>query len=542
MPTLKQRILTTFIVTVCAGILGVALGLWLARVVTIRMMQARLDNYAGRLVADEEAADLELRTALAAIDASEHKNCAAPEIAYLRALIFESQSLKDAGRMRAGAIACSAALGKPAQTSSLGDPEFTQQDGTAIYRNLVPYQSTGLSTITLERGDSFVVYTPMTRLHVEPEPLRFVETAMDAPTQRRGRLLGDGAAIPAQILGNEGLAQQDGTLYATRCSIRFFDCVTSFVAIPDAIAMNRAQYRETVLLCGLAGAVLGCVLALLYRRNKSLEQQLRRAVRKGRVRAAYQPIVDLHSGRVVGAEALARWEDEDGHAVGPDIFIPLAEKGGFIGELTRQMIRRVLRDFAPVLRGDEGFRVSVNVTADDLEDPQFPVWLEDVLRKEDVSAGGLTLEITEGSTVQRGMAIEAIRRLRAQGHKVHIDDFGTGYSSLSYLHDLAVDAIKIDQSFTRAIGTGSVTVGILPQILSIVEALHLNVIAEGVETQEQASYFADANLPVLGQGWLFGRPQPFVEFEKLRAERAWCAEAKVQTEEDASLLVGSGVE
>lgn len=539
MPTLKQRILTTLIVTVCAGMLGLLLGLWVARAVTMRMMQTRLDEYAGRLVADEEAADLELRTALAAVDASEHKDCSRAEVGYLRALIFESQSLKDAGRMGDDTIACSAALGKPEKATRVDAAEFTQQDGTEIYRNLAPYENTGLSTIALARDSSFVVYTPMTRLHVEPEPLHFVETATDAPTQRRGRLLGDASPVPAAILATEGLARQGDTLYATRCSIRFFDCVTSFATIPDAIAANRAQYREIVLLCGAVCAALGCVLALLYRRNKSLEQQLRRAVRRGRVRAVYQPIVELDSGRVVGAEALARWEDEDGHAVRPDIFVPLAEKGGFVGELTRQMIRRVLRDFAAVMRANENFRVSVNVTAADLEDPQFPLWIEDALRREKVAANSLTIEITESSTVHRGVAVEAIRRLRAQGHKVHIDDFGTGYSSLSYLHDLAVDAIKIDQSFTRAIGTGSVTVGILPQILSIVEALHLNAIAEGVETPEQASYFAAASVPVFGQGWLFGKPQPFVEFEKLRAEREWSARQKQQADEEEAPLVAA---
>lgn len=536
MPTLKQRIFAILIVTICSGILGTLLGFWAARVMTIRMMQARLDAYASQLIADEEAAGLELRTALAAVDASEHKSCAPSEIGYLRALIFESQSLKDAGRMRDGAIECSAALGKPAQAPEVGSPEFTQQDGTALYRDLAPYVNTGLSTLTLQRGDSFVVYTPMTRLHIESAPLHFVETATDEPTQRHGRLLGEAVNIRPQILINEGLARQGETLYATRCSIRFFDCVTSYATIPDAIAVNRAQFREVVLLCGLSCAALGCVLALLYRRNKSMEQQLRRAVRKGDICAAYQPIVDLRSGRIVGAEALARWRDEDGHVVRPDVFIPLAEKGGFVGEITRQMVGQTLRDFGPMLRDRSGLRVSVNVTAADLEDPRFPAMLAEMLRKENVQAEALALEITESSTVQRGMAIEAIRTLRASGHKVHIDDFGTGYSSLSYLHDLAVDAVKIDQSFTRAIGTGSVIVGILPQILAIVETLHLNVIAEGVETQEQASYFASAHMPVLAQGWLFGKPQPIAEFVKLRDKRQREA---AKAEEDEPLLVGA---
>jgi sensor c-di-GMP phosphodiesterase-like protein len=118
----------------------------------------------------------------------------------------------------------------------------------------------------------------------------------------------------------------------------------------------------------------------------------------------------------------------------------------------------------------------------------------------------------------REAAIETIRGLRARGYSVHIDDFGTGYSSLSYLHDLSVDAIKIDKAFTQAIGTGSVIVGILPQILAMAEALKLQVTVEGIETDGQASYFESATQAVLAQGWLFGHPVPAADFPRLLAE------------------------
>jgi sensor c-di-GMP phosphodiesterase-like protein len=130
----------------------------------------------------------------------------------------------------------------------------------------------------------------------------------------------------------------------------------------------------------------------------------------------------------------------------------------------------------------------------------------------------VAIEITESSTVRRGAAIETIRILRENGHSVHIDDFGTGYSSLSYLQDLSVDAIKIDRSFTQAVGTESVVVAILPQILAMAEALKLEVIVEGVETTEQANYFASFAQPLFVQGWLFGRPVPPGEFQGLLAK------------------------
>ena len=133
----------------------------------------------------------------------------------------------------------------------------------------------------------------------------------------------------------------------------------------------------------------------------------------------------------------------------------------------------------------------------------------------------MTIEITESSTARHEKAIETIRQLRAAGHRVHIDDFGTGYSSLAYLHDLAVDGIKIDKVFTRAIGTGSVSVGIVPQILAMADVLHLEIVVEGIETEEQARYFVQADKPIRAQGWLFGQPKPAGEFlEMLARDRA----------------------
>ena len=130
----------------------------------------------------------------------------------------------------------------------------------------------------------------------------------------------------------------------------------------------------------------------------------------------------------------------------------------------------------------------------------------------------LAIEVTESSTARIQVALKTIRELRKRGHSVQIDDFGTGYSSLAYLHDLSVDAIKIDRAFTQAIGTEAVTVGILPQILAMAKALNLQVIVEGIETVEQAVYFAGAEMPILGQGWLFGRPVPVEAFHLLLAE------------------------
>jgi sensor c-di-GMP phosphodiesterase-like protein len=242
--------------------------------------------------------------------------------------------------------------------------------------------------------------------------------------------------------------------------------------------------------------------------------QLMRAIRKDRIMVLYQPIVELKTRRVVGAEALARWTDEGGNPVSPEAFVRIGEQRGFIGELTQLVLRRAVADFRAILLGDREFRLNVNVTATDLEDANFIVHLEDLLRATRVNAESIAFEVTEGTTASKPLALDTLHELRRLGHRIEIDDFGTGYSSLAYLNSFPVDAIKIDQSFTRTVETSGPAGDILPQILSIARTLNLMVIVEGIETPGQAEYFAGYEGTLYGQGWLFGRPVSAEEFHR----------------------------
>jgi sensor c-di-GMP phosphodiesterase-like protein len=518
--SLKNRMLQALAVAAVSLVLGTVGGYMVARVITVRIAESKLEQYAARLIADGEASSAELRTVLSAVSASQSPPCSDAELRYFRGLIFESEFVKDAGRMRDGKIECSAALGRQHAARLELEPDFTQQDGTAIYKSLGPYRNSDLTTLALESGGAYIVFTPLTRMHLEPAPMHFTETAKDAPSQRAGLLLGDPAPDRYATLTTDGIFPMGSNLYVTRCSIRFFNCATAYTSIPEIVAANRTKFGGCILLCGLVATVFGILCSLLYRRNKSLEQQLRRAIFNDKLRVVYQPIVLLENRLIVGAEALVRWNDEEGVPVGPDVFVKMAEERGFVGSITKLVLRHVLRDFGPILCDQPAFRISINVTAADLGDPEFLPMLEGSLARTGVSAQSLAIEITEGSTVRREVAVEVIGRLRQCGHSVHIDDFGTGYSSLSYLHDLSVDAIKIDRSFTQAIGTGSVVVAILPQILAMAEALNLRVIVEGIETELQAGYFVATSAveTILAQGWLFGRPVAAAEFKRLLAE------------------------
>ena len=516
---LSKRHMIASTATFFVGACGIFAGYFLARAITARVTEARLEGYANELMASGEDWASEVRTAMAAVDASPSSSCSGAEIKYLRALILESEFLKDAGRMgRDGQIQCSAALGQVAGSGEKIAADYTQQDGTSIYMHLKPYRNSVFPAVTLQRGNSFVAFTPSARMYIQPAPMHFTQTVTDAPTQTHGSLLGESLPEALPILTREGELWAGDNLYVTRCSIRFFNCVTAYTTIAEIVASKPTRFRACVALCGLLGALTGFLCSLLYRRNKSMQQQLRRAIRSDKLKVVYQPIVNLASGRIVGAEALARWTDEEGNAVGPDVFVRVAEKYGFVGEITRLVLRHIMQELGPILRDRRDFSVSINVTSEDLADPGFLDLLGVSLAGAGVSPQALAIEITEGSTVRYDLAMDAIHRLRERGHSVHIDDFGTGYSSLSYLQDLSIDAIKIDRSFTQSIGTGAVTTAILPQILAMAEALDLGVIVEGVETDQQAEYFATAKQPVMAQGWLFGRPVPAQAFYHVLAK------------------------
>jgi sensor c-di-GMP phosphodiesterase-like protein len=527
----KQRFYVMLLATVAGTALGVLAGSIANETITLRLAEARLDQYASRLLTDGEASSSELRTVLTAVSAAPQSFCSSEQIDYFRKLIFESEYTKDVGRMRNGKIACSATLGHAPRADGQLTPNFIQQDGTSIfmdiYRNLVPAPDANSSlvalrkgdTVALQQGDSYVVFTPITRMHLEPAPLHYTETVINAPDQAAGRLIGELLPLDRSILTSEGQGRVGETLYATRCSIRYFNCITAYTSRLEAFAGDRTHFAICLAAGGMLGAALGLIASFVYRRNQSLEQQLRRALTKDKLRVYYQPIVDLDSEQVVGAEALMRWTDEDGLAISPEIFIKLAEDGGFVGEITRTVVRHVLRDLGKLLKDRPGFRISINVAAADLADPGFLPFLERSLLRAAISPASIGIEITEGCTARQQVVKEAILHLRRCGHFVYIDDFGTGYSSLAYLHDLSVDAIKIDRAFTQAIGTEAVTVVILPQILAMAASLNLLVVVEGVETREQARYFAAVDGTILAQGWLYGRAVPASDFLSVFAER-----------------------
>ncbi|MEV4703853.1 bifunctional diguanylate cyclase/phosphodiesterase [Actinoplanes sp. NPDC049316] len=239
-----------------------------------------------------------------------------------------------------------------------------------------------------------------------------------------------------------------------------------------------------------------------------LRKDLDRAFAEDAFRLAYQPIVELGSTRTVGFEALLRWQHPERGMVSPAVFIPLAEESGLIVELGAWVLRTAVATAAAWRREhprDTPY-VSVNVSVRQFRSPDFVDQVFAELARSGLPAHLLTLEITESLLLGEHERIHSdIARLRQAGIKISIDDFGTGYSSLSYLHRVPVDTLKLDKSFVDTITGSQQQLDLVRGIIQLAGTLNLDVVAEGIETEEEHRLLAEAGCR-LGQGFLFARP------------------------------------
>ncbi len=252
-----------------------------------------------------------------------------------------------------------------------------------------------------------------------------------------------------------------------------------------------------------------------------LEHDLRRAIEHGKLRLHYQPIVALADGRIVAVEALVRWLHPHYGLTTPDQFIPLAEETGLITEVGRWVLQEAcgqLRQWHVRYPHRADLWMNVNLSAHQLTQSDLVTQVADTIRNNELPPCALKLEITEHAFMtHRELATAQLNELRSLGVGVCIDDFGTGYSSLSYLSQFPVDTLKIDRVFISRINSGREHREIVKAVMTLAHSLGMTVVAEGVETVEQANELRALRCEY-AQGWLFGRVLPPAQIEALLAD------------------------
>jgi sensor c-di-GMP phosphodiesterase-like protein len=490
-------------------ILGAFAGLWLGRGMVLRTAKADLSDYAQQLSRNADALSGELRVSFSELNMPRFPLCSDADLWTLEARTFRSSQLKDIGRTHNGILYCSAFLGRLKKPYVEGIPTLVLADGTHVYADvtLVLASMGGEHGTVVESGDWDAVLSPNAFDHWNRPHVSYTIVAVDRKTNHLARIAGSTLSLQTAQILSQGSAILVGTIYRGSCSDRNQICAVTSEPLADVWGSSTTTQIVYSAMGAFAGLSLGLLGALLYLRTIGLSYQLHCAIRRSSpsLRLVYEPILDSRTYRTVGAEALLRWTDQTGASISPDVFVRMAEEKSFIDELTAFVVHRAIHEMGDLLRRHSHFTLSINIAASDMNGHRLLSLLQKEVVQAKVSPGQIALELTERSTADLAVARASIRRLREAGYKVHIDDFGTGFSSLSYIDQLAVNAIKIDRSFTRAVGTDAVTAPILPQMIAMAESLGVEVIVEGVETEEQKKFLSANKKPLRLQGWAFSK-------------------------------------
>jgi sensor c-di-GMP phosphodiesterase-like protein len=304
----------------------------------------------------------------------------------------------------------------------------------------------------------------------------------------------------------------DGQLIAWKRSPKW-DHFT-YAALP--LSLVGDEFREMAGLTLPLGLALGLILLVIKQKlsasRASLPALLRAGIGRNEILAVYQPIVDMRTGRWVGAEVLARWKRPNGESVSPDVFVPIAERHGLIPRLTQKVIAECCVQMGQFARTHEGFFLSINISSADLHEPDFVAGLTAGFAAHGIAHGNIHFEITERSEVDAEIEVRTIAALREAGFQVGFDDFGIGYSNLAYLDLVRVDYLKIDRAFVAAMSRGGqIGTQVVDHIIDLGAKRGLTLVAEGIEQEEQRLELVTRGV-TLGQGWLFSKPMSAAEF------------------------------
>jgi sensor c-di-GMP phosphodiesterase-like protein len=262
-------------------------------------------------------------------------------------------------------------------------------------------------------------------------------------------------------------------------------------------------------------ALTSVVVTLMRRRPHDPVAELRAALKAGEFVPYYQPVVDIRSGQLRGAEVLVRWRKPDGSLELPSTFIPLAESSGLIRDLTRDLMRQVCRQAGGALGCRPALKVSFNLSAKQFHDDAIVKDVRNIFLNSAIRFSQVVLELTERDSIENfGEVRQVIAALQALGVRIAIDDVGTGHCGLSYMLKLGVDIIKIDKMFVDAIGTDRNSTTIVETLVDLAHNMRMDVVAEGVENFEQVMHLREVGIRS-AQGYVFAPPLPGSAFLQL---------------------------
>lgn len=487
-------------VLLLAVLLPVGLSIWLAHRQAEDYFIEELDNYASLVMMRTSKVVDQAKVALTEIDAFQGQPCSQAHLRAMRRVSYSNRYIQEVVYLDGLKPLCSS-LESHSREGTLPPPRRITKDGYRAW--LIGQNDIGIQRMMGALGSDrhMVMIDPASLIDVLP----FGNWTIDVVMLNVDKNQTIASTTTLDLNAWQQIQQKKldhlnyhGTLYNVKWYTEFG---VAIITIAPIAPLEESWHRQLLIWLpfGLLMSVLLAAFLVRYlRRLQSPHYRMLDAINAREITVYYQPIVTMGSGKIVGAEALARWRQVDGSFLSPDIFIPLAEETGLMPRLTQLVIENVFEDLGEWLHQHPEQHVSINLNPGDLACQTLPTLLAEQLQRWDLSASQIALELTERGFADPEISAPTIAAFRAAGHAVYIDDFGTGYSSLSYLQNLDVDIIKIDKSFVDALEYKNVT----PHIIEMAKALDLAMVAEGIETEGQREWLRNHGVQ-FGQGWLY---------------------------------------
>jgi sensor c-di-GMP phosphodiesterase-like protein len=474
---------------------------------------SRVTAYAIDVIHRSDTTVDQIVSAFKALSPHRHAPCSEESISIMRKYDLVSSYIQAIGHMDGNQLTC-ISVGDKARYE-VGPPDIVHPKGVTIRYNVEFPFAQGEKFIIVEQNRfSAIVHK---RLPIDATTASD-DISLATVSQVTGQIISAKGDIKPEWLSKDKLnkrstVKDDDFIIATVPSERYL--ITAIAAMPIKHVSEQARVTAYIMVpVGLlAGLILVFAIQHLARLRQSMPIMIRSALKHDEFYMEYQPVVELTTGRWIGAEALIRWRRPNGESIRPDIFIPIAEETGIIKDITHHVIGLVERDCKMLWKRFPDFHVGINLSQADLHNQNLVKHFRHLVEDGEAQPRNLMIEITERGLAKPEAARIALRELRAMGFTVAIDDFGTGYSSLSHLETFELDILKIDKSFVDSVGTESTTSHVILHIIEMAKDLQLSMIAEGIETEAQLE-FLKAHGVQYGQGWLFAKSMSIISLTR----------------------------
>lgn len=496
-------------------LLPVMLALWFAQIRAAAETHAQLRTFAHLVLARTEHV---IHQADLARDAAEQYRgdiCTPQHQQHMMNIIRGRLYVADLIYAQGNQFLCSTSV-RPDTPWVMPEANYRRKPDIAIYyyRNTPFYP--GYNMTYMQRGQYVVVINPLSYGEVITDDVSLAFGVYDTKTNAffSGSENANLASFKSLIRDSDYAFERHGRFYTIALAPR--RPVAIIVSSSNARYYQNFRHHATLTLP--LGLICSMLILLVWSRTQQRfnapKRLLMRALTRRQLCLHYQPIIDIRTHQCVGAEALLRWPGFDGPVMSPAEFIPLAEKEGFIEQVTDYVVECVFADLGVFLQNHPQLSISINLSASDFHSSRLISFISEKARQYQVRAQQIKIEVTERGFIDVPKTTPVIQAFRQAGYEVAIDDFGTGYSNLHNLYALNVDILKIDKSFVDTLTTNSTSHLIVEHIIEMAQSLQLKTIAEGVETQEQVAWLLKRGVQYC-QGWYFARampPQAFIQW------------------------------